>query len=186
MRSIWPSCARAVTGSAGHRGNASTYLPGTAHLEGQTPCISPSVICVMAQPWPGLLPPPAQAPDWDSHASTPKPAVPRSPASARPGGTASPGLAGSEGGSSPVGRGGRARRGLSPSDTHPLPPPTTRLCQHPAQPSPASQATTPSPPAQTQHQAGPMAKGWDHLDAGVLPSGSPFTWARRFICKEKT
>lgn len=41
--------------------------------------------------------------------------LPRNPASARVGGTASPGLAGSEGGSSPVGRGGRARQGPVPS-----------------------------------------------------------------------
>lgn len=61
MCRIHPSCAWGETGSAGHRGNASTYLPGAAHLEGQTPCISHSCTRVMAQSWPGLLPPPAQA-----------------------------------------------------------------------------------------------------------------------------
>lgn len=101
------------------------------------------------------------------------------------------GLQGLKEGAHLWGEGAGQDRDLSPADTHPLLPP---LCQHTAQPSPASQATDPTlpPPSTMQVPAvgsralGTMAEGWDHLDAGVLPAGSPFTWARRFICKEKT
>lgn len=104
------------------------------------------------------------------------------------------GLQGLKEGAHLWGEGAGQDRDLSPPDTRPLPPPiSASTLSSPAQPPRPHIPLLPSPaPAPGRSQLwgpgtlGSMAEGWDHLDAGVLPAGSPFTWPRRFICKEKT
>lgn len=100
------------------------------------------------------------------------------------------GLQGLKEGAHLWGEGAGQDRDLSPPDTHPLPPPISVSTES----SPAPKTTHPLPPQPSPStrqvpavgSRGTMAEGGDHLDAGVLPDGCPFTWARRFICKEKT
>lgn len=196
---IGPCCARGEMGGVGH----SWDLPAWSRSPGRKNTQCQPRRCWGDGPWapvswchplPEVLVP-----------APPEPVIPRSPASARAGGTARPGLAGSAPGCSPVGRGGRASLGSllapiacwhpsllapTPDIAHPQPAAAFQDQQHPhphPYPPPGSpRLSTGRVPAVRPWAPRATAGRWHCLGAGGLPAGSPGTWARRFICKEKT